>query len=99
MSIPQRPALREDTVVAELPDGEVMVATREGEQALLLNETGAIVVSLCTGAVSVDEMVSVFAESSGADAEVVAKDIRAVLESLAREGLLRSAGDGDDTLP
>lgn len=94
--LPMHPRLLDEAVVAELPEGEVMVATRDSSRALLLNETGAVVVSLCTGEISVDQMTELFADTLGVDRERADSDIRAVLGELAREGLLHTTtGDGE----
>lgn len=83
-----KPVLHADVVVATIADGEVVVATADSSKALLLNESGAVVVSLCTGEYSIEQIASLFGETQGAAQEVAERDVRELLRQLQGEGLL-----------
>ena len=88
-----RPALVTDAVVAPIANGEILVATADNRKALVLNETGAIVVSLCDGECTLEAISSLFAETLGIDEERALADVRGLLARLDSEGLLQKSRD------
>lgn len=82
-----------DAVVAPIANGEVLVATADNRKALVLNETGAIVVSLCDGTCTLDAISSLFAETLGVEKERALADVLALLQRLDGEGLLHNPVD------
>ncbi len=79
-----------DAVVAPIANGEVLVATADNRKALVLNDTGAIVVSLCDGGCTLAEISSLFSETLGIAKERAQADVTALLRRLEDEGLLRN---------
>ena len=80
-----------EAVVAPIANGEVLVATADQSKALVLNDTGAIVVSLCDGQCSLAQIAALFSETQGIDARQAHSDVLALLHQLAGEGLLQAA--------
>ena len=85
---PVGPRLLAEVVVAPLSDGEVIVATADSQRALVLNETAAIIVSLCTGEHSVADLAQLLAETLGLDLDRAEQDVLALLAELRSQGLL-----------
>lgn len=86
-----RPELIQDAVVAPIANGEVLVATADNRKALVLNDTGAIVVSLCDGQCSLAEIAALFAETQGIECGRAHADVLTLLQALHVEGLLEKA--------
>lgn len=90
-----KPELEADVVVAPIANGEVLVATADNRKALVLNDTGAIVVSLCNGECTLAEISALFSETLGVDRARAQDDVLALLRRLGDEGLLQQAPDTD----
>ena len=88
-----RPELVTEAVVAPIANGEVLVATADNRKALVLNDTGAIVVSLCDGECTLAEISSLFSETLGIDCERAQQDVLALLRKLGDEDLLKTPPD------
>jgi hypothetical protein len=86
-----KPALIADAVVAPIANGEVLVATADNRKALVLNDTGAVVVSLCNGECSLEQIAVLFADTLGVDKARAQQDVITLLQELHGEGLLQSA--------
>lgn len=76
-------------VRGELPDGEVVVSIPGGETALILNSVADVVLELCDGSRTVEEIAQFVRETVAVPAEAdVAHDIAAVVDQLARAGVI-----------
>lgn len=59
------------------------------ERGLALNESAADILKLCDGAHSIDEIVEELVRAHSArDAEIVRRDVMALLEAMRKRGLL-----------
>ena len=93
VQLPARPVLASKARVrVDRVSGETLLLYPE--RGLRLNPTGAAVLQLCTGALTVAEIVAKLAAEHGGDAAQVAADVRAFLRDLTARGLLRD-GEGD----
>lgn len=92
-----RPELVADAVIAPIANGEVLVATADNRKALVLNDTGAIVVSLCDGQCTLAQMSLLFSETLGIDDERAQQDVLALLRRLGDEGLLQTPLDAAES--
>jgi hypothetical protein len=87
-----RPRLVEEIIRGELTDGEVVVSLRGGERALILNAVGDVVLDLCDGSRTVDEIAAFVRENMSVPPDVdVSGDVAAVLDELERAGLIEAA--------
>ena len=84
-----KPSLVTEAVVAPIANGEVLVATADNRKALVLNETAAVVVSLCNGECSLQEIAAIFVETQDIEIEQAQSDVLALLHKLDCEGLLQ----------
>jgi len=76
-------------VRGELPDGEVVVSVAGGDTALILNSVADAVLELCDGSRTVEEIAQFVRETVAVPAEAdVAHDIAAVVDQLARAGVI-----------
>jgi hypothetical protein len=83
-----RPRLVAGAVVSDLSDGEVVVASEDGQRALILNDTASVVVSLCTGQHTVEAIASLFADTLGVSRDDARADVLRLLGELDDEKLL-----------
>lgn len=86
-----RPRVTREIVRGELTDGEVVVSTRGGERAIILNAVGDAVLDLCDGSRTVSDIAEFLRSALNvpADANVTA-DVNAVLEELMRAGVVEA---------
>jgi hypothetical protein len=76
-------------VRGELPDGEVVVSIAGGDTALILNSVADAVLELCDGSRTIDEIAQFVRETVTVPADAdVARDIAAVVDQLARAGVI-----------
>lgn len=84
-----KPRAAKDLVRGELPDGEVVVSVAGGATALILNTVADAVLELCDGSRTVEEIAQFVRETVTVPAEAdVARDIAAVVDQLARAGVV-----------
>lgn len=86
-----RPRIVGNVTRSELTANEVVVSLRGGERALILNAIGDAVLDLCDGSRTVEEIAAFMRANLTvpAGADVVA-DVRAVLDELARAGVVET---------
>jgi PqqD family protein of HPr-rel-A system len=82
-----RPSVRDDLTIIEL-DGEAVVYDDASGELHHLNPSATIVLSLCDGGTTVDEMVGVIAEAAGLGAGEIDEQVRTTVERFARAGLI-----------
>ena len=76
-------------VRGELPNGEVVVSIGGGHTALILNSVADAVLELCDGSRTIDEIAQFVHETVTVPADAdVARDIAAVVDQLARAGVI-----------
>jgi hypothetical protein len=86
-----RPRLVEGVTRSELSDAEVVVSVRGGDKALIVNAIGDAVLDLCDGSRTVEEIAAFLRETLRVPDDVdVAADVRAVIDELARAGVIVS---------
>ena len=87
-----RPRIAKQVVRSELTDSEIVVSLRGGNRALILNAIGDAVLDLCDGSRTVEEIAAILNDNLEvpAGADVVA-DVRAVVDELARAGVVVAA--------
>jgi len=84
-----RPRLVDGVVRGELSDTEVVVSLRGGERALILNIVADVVLDLCDGTRTVDEIAAFLREAMNTPAEAdVTRDVNAILDELTRAGVV-----------
>jgi PqqD family protein of HPr-rel-A system len=85
-----KPKIRDDLAAAEL-DGEAVIYDERTGELHHLNPTATIVFSLCDGTSTVREMSGEIAGAFGVPAGEVERDIRALLRTFRKAGLLNGA--------
>ena len=86
-----RPRLAPNVVRGELPDGEVVVSVDGKDQALILNSVGDAVLTLCDGSRTIAEIAELVRDTLKVPATTdVAGDITAMLDQLARAGVIEA---------
>lgn len=87
-----KPKRAHGVVATELPEDEVVVATPDHTQALVLNATGAAVLELCDGSRSVDDIIRfICAAVAGADESQVRADTEQLVQRLVEAGIVYDA--------
>jgi PqqD family protein of HPr-rel-A system len=89
VTAPQRPMVREGLTVIEL-DGEAVVYDEQSGNLHHLNQTAALVFSLCDGTGTARELSSDIAQAYGLGVDQIAPQVRSLLRTLKREGLVTS---------
>jgi hypothetical protein len=86
-----RPRIVAEVTRGELTDGEVVVSTRGGERALILNAIGDAVLELCDGSRTVEEIAAFLHANMTIppDADVT-RDVTAVVDELVRAGVIEA---------
>ena len=88
-----RPRVIANVVRGELPDGEVVVSVPGGDKAMILNSIADAVLELCDGSRTVTEIAQFVRDTLTVPASTdVARDIDAVLDELARAGVIEAVG-------
>lgn len=82
------PTLRQDLVLQELDHG--LVLYRLARTGIRINETAWVVLQLCKGDASAARIIDLLQDRSNVARLVMRDDVRAVLESTAREGITTS---------
>jgi PqqD family protein of HPr-rel-A system len=82
-----RPSLRDDLTTVEL-DGEAVVYDESSGELHHLNPAATIVLSLCDGTLSVEEIASAVSDAFELTFDDVLPDVRAVVERFGQAGLL-----------
>jgi PqqD family protein of HPr-rel-A system len=82
-----RPSVREGLTTVEL-DGEAVVYDETSGELHHLNAAATIVLSLCDGTLSVEEMAATVSEAFEVSLDDVLPDVRAAVERFAQAGLL-----------
>ncbi len=84
----RKPHRASDLSTRRLSDDETVVLSPKGS-AVVLNEVGAVVLELCDGTRTVDEVADVLCENlRGASPEQVRADVRSFVETLTASGCL-----------
>jgi hypothetical protein len=87
-----RPRVVDTVTRSELTENEVVVSLRGGERALIVNAIADAILDLCDGSRTVDEIAAFLRDNlsvpTGAD---VVADVRAVIDELARAGVVVAA--------
>jgi len=87
----QRPRRQENLSTRRLSDAETVVLAPNGS-AVILNEVGAVVLELCDGTHTVDDVVRILCESLGGSSEErVRADVVAFVAALAEAGCIVDA--------
>jgi hypothetical protein len=92
------PARRGGASAVELDDN-VALYDEVGQLLILLNTSAAAVWERCDGTTTLDVMARELAAAHGADAAVVAEDVRQTVGKLAELGLLVEAAPAADGVP
>lgn len=82
-----RPAVRSDLTIVEL-DGEAVVYDEASGELHHLNPSATIVLTLCDGTATVDEMAAWIAEASGVDPAEIADQVRTTIDRFSGAGLI-----------
>ncbi len=82
-----RPSLREGLTTVEL-DGEAVVYDEASGELHHLNPAATIVLSLCDGTLSVEEIASAVSDAFELSLDHVLPDVRAAVDRFAQAGLL-----------
>jgi PqqD family protein of HPr-rel-A system len=82
-----RPSLREGLTTVEL-DGEAVVYDETNGELHHLNAAATIVLSLCDGTLSVEEIASAVSDAFELSLDQVLPDVRAAVERFGQAGLL-----------
>ncbi|MEX2554335.1 MAG: HPr-rel-A system PqqD family peptide chaperone [Actinomycetota bacterium] len=82
-----RPSLREDLTTVEL-DGEAIVYDETSGELHHLNPAATIVLSLCDGSLSVEEIAAAVSDAFELTLDHVLPDVRAAVERFGQAGLL-----------
>lgn len=84
-----RPRIVDGVVRGELSDSEIVVSLRNGERALILNTVADVVLELCDGSRTIDEIAAFLRANmeTPPDADV-SRDVRAVVDELTRAGVV-----------
>jgi hypothetical protein len=88
LEIAERPRRRDDVLTEFFPDGSGLVFDPRCERAYSLTTSAAIVWQACDGAHTTDAMAEELVAVYEAPADVIAVDVRALLEHLSEIGLL-----------
>ncbi len=76
----------------ELPDGELVVLSADGERAVVLNPTGGVLWELAGGELELDELASLLCEAFvELDPARARADVERLVAELASHGLLEDA--------
>lgn len=87
----QRPTRVRNLATRRISDDETVVMSEAGT-ALILNEVGAVIIDLCDGTRSVDEIAAIVCASlAGATEERVRADVRAFVSQLSASGCIVEA--------
>lgn len=89
VTAPLRPMVRDGLTVIEL-DGEAVVYDEETGNLHHLNQTAALVFSLCDGTGTARDLSVDIAHAYGLGVDEIEPQIRSVLRTLKREGLVGS---------
>lgn len=81
------PQVRDDLTIIEL-DGEAVVFDEERGELHHLNAPATLVLSLCDGSASPDELAEDIADAVGADLEEVRAHVREAIDGFRDAGLL-----------
>lgn len=87
-----RPRLAKQLVRGELTADEVVVSVRGGQRALILNAIGDVILDLCDGTRTVDDIASFVRANMQVppDADVT-RDVQVVVDELVRAGVVEVA--------
>jgi PqqD family protein of HPr-rel-A system len=87
MTAPIKPRMRDDLTVVEL-DGEAVMYDDHSGELHHLNATATLVAELCDGTATIKELSSDISDGFGVPHEQVERQVRTLLRSLRRAGLL-----------
>ena len=90
MDIGDRPELRSDLVFRQI-DADVIVYDPVHDQTVLLNVTAAMVLDLCDGSRSIDEVATEVAATFSQEKKRVLEDVETIVNEVAEKGLFRTA--------
>ena len=89
---------RPGLTVRELPDGDAVVASDDGMEAVILNATGAAVLDMFASEASEDEVMRLFCESfPGENVAGIQRDVQAIIRSLVTSRILEPCGSASST--
>lgn len=89
-----RPLARPDVRCTPLPDGSAVLYDPATETAYAISESAALVWELCDGAHGAAAITEELATVYDAPADIIARDVAALLDRLLELGLLERAGRG-----
>ena len=81
----QRPRIREDLIFRDVDEDHV-VYDPVNDRTLLLNLTAAVIVELCDGSRTVDDIVAEVAAAFDQNADAIRADVGKTLQMLRRDG-------------
>ena len=87
MKPPQHPTLRHDLIFRQVEE-HFVVYDPVTDRTALFNLTAAVVLDLCDGSRTVEEIAAAVAETFAADAAEVAENVTSSIEEFAGQGLL-----------
>lgn len=90
---PLRPRVRTDVTVTEL-DGEAVIYDEQSGDLHHLNAPATLVLGLCDGSATVDEMSAAIAEAFGRPVGEVTVQVSALVEELRGSRILSEPGEG-----
>ena len=88
--IPEKPIKKDGLIAEEIEDEmEVIYVDSESGSSYALNTTASVVLDLCDGNKTQQDIAQVIAETVGLDVENVSKDVGSTLEEFMVLGLIR----------
>lgn len=93
VSTPPRPDRRPDLIFREV-EADFFVYDPVRDRVLLLNATSALILELCDGTRSWEQIAAEVAAAFKVDRELVSKDVEATQRQFRRAGLLRRGTGG-----
>lgn len=90
--------LRAGLTVRGLPDGDAVVATADGADAIIINASAYAVVELLDEPRSDTEIASVFARLfPDQDASAISRDVTQLVQELVKAGIVEACGSASST--
>lgn len=92
MDLNQRPRLNPDFVAEEF-DEELLLYSEQNSSAVYLNDTAQAILSLCSGEMTIGEIIDLLENQYPNEKEQIKKDTIASLETLKEQGILLLSDD------
>ncbi len=91
--------VRAGLTIRELPDGDAVVASDDGLDAVILNATATAVLELFQAESTEEEVARVFHESFPTEStDAIARDVHAIVQQLMTSGILEPCGNAPSTV-